>query len=81
MAHRCGGSSYDLDQLYLKALYLVRAEGDANSEMRTLPEACPFTSGELLNVEPDVAALMIKIENNHGVDADRQTPKGRLFDE
>jgi hypothetical protein len=48
----------DRNELYAKALYLMREEIDANSEARPLPETCPFTLNELLGTQPDVAALV-----------------------
>lgn len=52
----------DLDALYAKALHLARSATDDAGEPRPLPEACPFTLGELLAVRPDVMKLIAKLD-------------------
>ena len=54
----------DLDALYAKALHLARQATDAGSEARPLPGACPFTLDELLATQPDVLALVGKLEGS-----------------
>ncbi len=51
-----------LDALYTKALGLAREAADANGEPRPLPDACPFTLGEL--VAGNVAGLGSRREEN-----------------
>ena len=52
----------DLNELYAKALYLMREGINASNEARALPEACPFTLDELLSTQPDVAGLVATLE-------------------
>ena len=56
----------DLGKLYGKALHLARTATDAAGEPRRLPETCPFTLDELLAVQPDVAALVAKLDQAGG---------------
>ena len=49
----------ELDALYAKALGLAREAADAVGEPRPLPDACPFTLGELL--AGNVAGLLARL--------------------
>ncbi len=51
----------ELDALYAKALGLAREAADANGEPRPLPDACPFTLGELL--AGNVAGLLARLDS------------------
>ena len=53
----------DLARLHAEALDRIRAGMEPNSEARLLPETCPFTLDELLNTQPDMAALVTKLES------------------
>ena len=54
----------DLDELYAKGLYLMHEEMNSSSRARPLPETCPFTLNELLGAQPDVSALVTKLERS-----------------
>ncbi len=52
----------DLDDLYAKALRLVRQMTDTSGEAQPLPETCPFTLDELLSTQLDVSVMTRKLE-------------------
>ena len=52
----------DLDDLYAKALRLVRQMTDTSGGARPLPETCPFALDELLGTQLDVSAMTRKLE-------------------
>ena len=54
----------DLDELYAKGLYLMHEEMNSSNRARPLPETCPFTLDELLGAQPDVFALVTKLERS-----------------
>ncbi len=53
----------DLDDLYAKALRLVRQVTDTDGEAQPLPEACPLTTHEFPSTQLDLAALVTKFKD------------------
>ncbi len=51
----------DIDELYADAIHQVPSSFDDATELRPLPERCPFTLIELVAKQPDIAVLIAKL--------------------
>ena len=51
-----------MDELYARALYLVRSTSDDSGPSRPLPTVCPYALDELVTACPDVTSLVAKLD-------------------